>query len=98
MRSLFSHSLQTLYIHCCRGSKLSLSPANQQAWVQANIDKNAAGSTIMQQISEAPSQHQSGTYPMYFEYCEPKNGDKKGVFQTHHGIVGNAAYWNVVVG
>lgn len=45
----------------------------------------------------APTQTQSGTYSMYFEYCEPKNGDKKGVFQTHHGIVGNAAYWNVIV-
>jgi hypothetical protein len=65
--------------------------------VQAQIDQAKAGSTVMADIMAAPKQTQSGTYSMYFEYCEPKNGQKKGVFQTHHGIVGNAAYWNVLV-
>ena len=32
---------------------------------------------------------------MYFEYCQPKTGTPDGVFQTHHGLVGNAGYWNV---
>ena len=80
-----------------RHAVLIASPASQQAWVQAKIDQVKAGSTVNAQIMAAPTQTQSGTYSMYFEYCEPKNGDKKGVFQTHHGIVGNAAYWNVIV-
>ena len=65
--------------------------------VQANIDEFAAGSTVMAQIASAPPLNISGTYSLHFEYCQPKSGTPKGVFQTHHGIVGNAAYWNVQV-
>jgi hypothetical protein len=76
--------------------QLTISPANQQALVQsAYIDANAAGSTVMAQIAAAPTTNVSGTYNMYFEYCQPKSGKPDGVFQTHHGLVGNAGYWNV---
>lgn len=43
----------------------------------------------------APTTNVSGTYSMYFEYCQPKSGQPAGIFQTHHGLVGNAGYWNV---
>ena len=76
---------------------LSPSPANQQVLVQKDIDTFAAGSTIMEQIMTAPSIEVSGTYSLYFEYCEPITGEINGIFQTHHGIVGNAAYWNVLL-
>jgi hypothetical protein len=49
----------------------------------------------MAQIAAAPTTDVSGTYNMYFEYCQPKSGKPDGVFQTHHGLVGNAGYWNV---
>ena len=49
----------------------------------------------MAQIAAAPTTNVSGTYNMYFEYCQPKSGQPDGVFQTHHGLVGNAGYWNV---
>ena len=49
----------------------------------------------MAQIAAAPTTNVSGTYNMYFEYCQPKSGKPDGVFQTHHGLVGNAGYWNV---
>jgi len=62
------------------------------------IDQYAAGSRVMQDIMNAPAIEVSGTYSLYFEYCEPKSGSPKGIFQTHHGIVGNAAYWNVQLG
>jgi hypothetical protein len=68
---------------------------NQQALVQGSIDQYAAGSEVMAQISAAPPTDVSGTYSMWFEYCQPKSGNPAGVFQTHHGIVGNAGYWNV---
>jgi hypothetical protein len=71
------------------------SPANQQALVQGSIDQYAAGSTVMAQIGAAPATDVSGTYSMWFEYCQPKSGNPAGVFQTHHGLVGNAGYWNV---
>jgi len=61
----------------------------------AYIDANAAGSTAMAQVAAAPTTNVSGTYNMYFEYCQPKTGNPDGVFQTHHGLVGNAGYWNV---
>jgi len=73
-------------------------PANQQQLIQGSINQFKAGSTVMQQIGKAPNITVSGTYPMYFEYCEPKaGGEIKGVFQTHHGLVGNAGYWNVFI-
>jgi len=76
--------------------ELTISPVNQQALVQsAYIDTNAAGSTAMAQVAAAPTTNVSGTYNMYFEYCQPKTGTPDGVFQTHHGLVGNAGYWNV---
>jgi hypothetical protein len=71
------------------------SPASQQALVQGSIDQYAAGSTVMSQIMAAPMTNVSGTYSMFFEYCQPKSGNPAGVFQTHHGLVGNAGYWNV---
>jgi len=49
----------------------------------------------MAQVAAAPTANVSGTYNMYFEYCQPKTGNPDGVFQTHHGLVGNAGYWNV---
>ena len=49
----------------------------------------------MAQIGAAPTINASGTYNMYFEYCQPKSGKSDGVFQTHHGLIGNAGYWNV---
>ncbi len=51
----------------------------------------------MEQIMTAPPIDVSGTYSLYFEYCEPISGNINGIFQTHHGLVGNAAYWNVLV-
>lgn len=76
--------------------ELTISPVNQQALVQsAYIDANAAGSTAMAQVAAGPTTNVSGTYNMYFEYCQPKTGTPDGVFQTHHGLVGNAGYWNV---
>lgn len=72
-------------------------PANQQAFVQANIELEMAGSTVMEQIMMANKTMVNGSYPMYFEYCEPLTGKPDKVFQTIHGIVGNAAYWNVVI-
>ena len=71
------------------------SPTNQQVLVQSEVDEFAAGSTVMKQIMEAPKIDVSGNYEFYFEYCEPVDGNVKGVFQTHHGIVANAGYWNV---
>ncbi|OCF57861.1 hypothetical protein L486_03882 [Kwoniella mangroviensis CBS 10435] len=72
-------------------------PANQQALVESSIQTFAAGSTVMQQIMNATKIPVKGTYNMWFEYCEPKNnnGNIPGIFQTHHGLVGNAGYWNV---
>ncbi|OCF75038.1 hypothetical protein I204_03886 [Kwoniella mangroviensis CBS 8886] len=72
-------------------------PANQQALVESSIQTFAAGSTVMQQIMNATKIPVKGTYNMWFEYCEPKNnnGNVPGIFQTHHGLVGNAGYWNV---
>lgn len=76
--------------------ELTHSPANQQVLVQSTIDQYKAGSTIMQQINAAKNITVNGTYSMYFEFCQPKNGGNiTGVFQTHHGLVGNAGYWNV---
>jgi hypothetical protein len=51
----------------------------------------------MAQIAAAPKIDVKGTYSLYFEYCQPKTGTPAGVFQTVHGLVGNAAYWNVKV-
>jgi len=51
----------------------------------------------MADIMAAPKRNVSGTQSIYFEYCQPKTGTPAGVFQTHHGLVGNAAYWNVKV-
>ena len=65
--------------------------------MQGSIDQYMAGSTVMDQIMAAPPLNVSGTYSMYFEYCQPKSGSPKGVFQTHHGLVGNAGYWNVLL-
>ena len=73
------------------------SPANQQVLVESEIMMSEAGNTIMQQIAAAPKISTQGTYSLYFEYCEPSSGNPKGIFQTHHGIVGNAAYWNVQI-
>ncbi|OCF31655.1 hypothetical protein I316_06660 [Kwoniella heveanensis BCC8398] len=73
-------------------------PPNQQVLTQASIDQFAAGSTVMQQIGNATKIPVNGTYSIYFEYCEPKNGQSSNsskIFQTHHGLVGNAGYWNV---
>ncbi|WVQ64984.1 uncharacterized protein L199_003154 [Kwoniella botswanensis] len=72
-------------------------PANQQVLVESSIQTFAAGSTAMQQIMNANKIPVNGTYNMWFEYCEPKNnnGNISGIFQTHHGLVGNAGYWNV---
>ena len=63
--------------------------------MQSEIDMVAAGSTVMQDIMNAPKRNVSGTYQLWFEYCEPKSGKPEKIFQTHHGIVGNAGYWNV---
>lgn len=65
--------------------------------VQAEVDSYAAGSTVAAQIAAAPLRNVSGTYSLYFEYCEPKTGTPSKIFQTHHGLVGNAAYWNVLI-
>jgi len=70
-------------------------PANQQVLVESLISQYRAGSTVMAQIAAAPKISVKGSYNLYFEYCQPKSGSPKGVFQTHHGLVGNAAYWNV---
>lgn len=75
-------------------SVLGGKPPSQEALVQAQIDQLAPGSTVMQEIMAAPALNASGTYSLWFEYCQPKNGQAKGVFQTHHGLVGNAGYWN----
>lgn len=79
-------------------SVLGAAPPNQQALVQASIDQYAAGSTVMQQIMAAPSRNVAGTYLMWFQYCAPASGQPKGLFQTHHGLVGNAGYWNAQPG
>ncbi|WRT65743.1 uncharacterized protein IL334_002691 [Kwoniella shivajii] len=76
-------------------SVIGAPPANQQALVESSIEQFAAGSTVMQQIMAAPKIPVNGSYNLWFEYCEPKNGNATGIFQTHHGIVGNAGYWNV---
>ena len=73
------------------------SPASQQVLVQSEIDMFAAGSMVMEEIMMAPTIEESGTYSLYFEYCEPKKGTPKGIYQTHHGLVGNAGYWNVKI-
>ena len=65
--------------------------------MQSEVNTYAAGSTVMEQIMNAPSVEASGTYSLYFEYCAPSSGTPKGIFQTHHGIVGNAAYWNAQI-
>ncbi|WVW80194.1 hypothetical protein I302_102171 [Kwoniella bestiolae CBS 10118] len=70
-------------------------PPNQQVLVESSIQQFAAGSTVMQQIMNATKIPVNGTYNLFFEYCEPKNGNISGIFQTHHGLVGNAGYWNV---
>ncbi|WVQ93484.1 hypothetical protein IAU59_000558 [Kwoniella sp. CBS 9459] len=73
-------------------------PPNQQVLTESSIQQFAAGSTVMQQISNATKIPVNGTYSIYFEYCEPKNGqtaNSSKIFQTHHGLVGNAGYWNV---
>ncbi|WWD16467.1 hypothetical protein CI109_100893 [Kwoniella shandongensis] len=72
-------------------------PASQQALVQATIDQFAAGSTVMADIANASKIDVEGIYSLWFEYCEPKEGKPKGIFQTHHGLVGNAGYWNVLL-
>jgi hypothetical protein len=72
-------------------------PANQTVLAQASIESFQAGSTVMAQIAAAPKIDVKGTYSLYFEYCQPKTGTPAGVFQTVHGLVGNAAYWNVKV-
>ncbi|KAK4688823.1 hypothetical protein P7C73_g1273, partial [Tremellales sp. Uapishka_1] len=72
-------------------------PVNQQALVQSSLDAMAAGSTVMAQIAAAPTFNVTETYSLWFEYCEPLNGTSAGLFQTHHGIVGNAGYWNVLI-
>ncbi|KAK8861622.1 hypothetical protein IAR55_002445 [Kwoniella newhampshirensis] len=72
-------------------------PANQQVLVQSTVDQFTVGSTIMAQISNASKIDVEGTYSLWFEYCEPKQGAPKGIFQTHHGLVGNAGYWNVLL-
>ncbi|ORY29832.1 Alpha/Beta hydrolase protein [Naematelia encephala] len=70
-------------------------PSSQQVLVESTIEQFAAGSTVQAQIATAHNTSVSGTYSLYFEYCEPKTATPAGIFQTHHGLVGNAAYWNV---
>ncbi|WWC60351.1 uncharacterized protein I303_102922 [Kwoniella dejecticola CBS 10117] len=72
-------------------------PASQQVLVEASIQQFAAGSEVMAQIMNATKIPVSGSYSLWFEYCEPinSNGNVTGIFQTHHGLVGNAGYWNV---
>ncbi|WVR03773.1 hypothetical protein IAU60_000768 [Kwoniella sp. DSM 27419] len=70
-------------------------PPNQQVLVESSIRQFAAGSDVMAQIQAADKIPVNGTYSLWFEYCEPKNGNATGVFQTIHGLVGNAGYWNV---
>ena len=55
------------------------------------------GSSVPGRIAQAPKQNVSGTYSMYFEYCTPKDGTPKGVFEAIHGVVGNGAYWNAQI-
>ncbi|WWC87941.1 uncharacterized protein L201_002841 [Kwoniella dendrophila CBS 6074] len=75
-------------------SVIGAPPANQQVLNEASIQQFAAGSQVMQKINNATKIPVNGTYNLWFEYCEPKNGNATGIFQTHHGIVGNAGYWN----
>ncbi|WWC68591.1 uncharacterized protein I206_102521 [Kwoniella pini CBS 10737] len=70
-------------------------PPNQQVLVESSIQQFAAGSMVMNQIMNATKIQVSGSYSLWFEYCEPKSGNSTGLFQTHHGLVGNAGYWNV---
>ncbi|OCF31662.1 hypothetical protein I317_02777 [Kwoniella heveanensis CBS 569] len=72
-------------------------PENQQVLVERRIQQYVAGSTINDQILAADHVHVEGTYSLYFEYCWPKEGDIKGLFQTHHGLVSNAGYWNLKI-
>ncbi|KAK6907414.1 hypothetical protein I203_101408 [Kwoniella mangroviensis CBS 8507] len=68
---------------------------NQQALTEPIISYFAAGSTLPSQIFAAPTLEVKETYQLWFEHCRPKSGLVKGVYQTHHGLVGNAGYWNV---
>ncbi len=67
-------------------------PANQ-VLVQILIDSYAVGSTVLTEVLEGPAV--DGTYSLYFKYFEPTSGNPTRIFQTHHGLVSNAAYWNV---
>ncbi|WVQ64968.1 uncharacterized protein L199_003138 [Kwoniella botswanensis] len=70
-------------------------PENQQALTEQIISFFAAGSTLPFQIFTAPTIEVKGSYQLWFEYCRPKSGVVKGIYQAHHGLVGNAGYWNV---
>lgn len=70
-------------------------PANQQVLVESSISQFRAGSNVAAMLAAAPMRNVSGTYSMWFEYCAPTNGAPRGIFQAHHGLVGNAGYWNV---
>ncbi|KAL7424689.1 hypothetical protein Q5752_000373 [Cryptotrichosporon argae] len=78
-------------------SVLGPPPATQQALVQSSLDQFAAGSTVAARLAAAPSTSVSGAYALFFEYCAPASGNVTGVFQTHHGLVGTAGYWNVLL-
>ncbi|OCF75053.1 hypothetical protein I204_03901 [Kwoniella mangroviensis CBS 8886] len=70
-------------------------PENQQALTEQIISYFAAGSTLPSRIFAAPTVEVKDTYQLWFEYCQPKSGVVKGIYQAHYGLVGNAGYWNV---
>ncbi|WVW80210.1 hypothetical protein I302_102187 [Kwoniella bestiolae CBS 10118] len=72
-------------------------PENQQALNELFLSTYAVGSTITQRISSAPHIEVKEAYSIYFEYCEPSGTTPKGIYQTHHGLVATADYWNVQV-
>ena len=67
------------------------------AFVQSSIDLYTSGNTLMEMLAMAPPLLVSDNYTMWFEYCVPANGTAKGIFQTIHGVNGNAGYWNAIV-
>lgn len=63
--------------------------------MQSEVDLYAVGSQSLTELSAAVPLKVSESFPMWFEYCVPKSGTPKAIFQTHHGLLGNAGYWNV---
>ena len=58
------------------------------------VRANTRNSTLTHQVLAAPKANVSGTYSFYMEYCQPKVGAVKGIYQGVHGNAANAAYWD----